>query len=183
MRTELVAHRWATTTVIAVFLAVGSAVWGGLVVSLPLMEEVPVRLLMVVAATIVALLPLYASFPELEATLPRERALRFLRLLSSMALTALTFLPAVIPVPNAERRRELMYVGLLLAIGYLAVVLVGQLAWAATLTVGVLGLVIDGGPAQRLSHWLDVIPSVSVLVVLAIAAGVFTTQGPAQRVD
>lgn len=177
MRTEIVAHRWVSAASVSILLALVSALWGGLVVSLPLMEDVPLRLLIVVAATTVALLPLYSSFPELEATLPRERLLRPLRLLGSLALTALAVLPSLIPSPAAERRRELMYVGFLLALGYVAVVVFGALGWAAPLTAGVLGLVVDGGPAQRLSHWLDSTSSFTVAGVLVIAGGLYTTWG------
>jgi hypothetical protein len=180
---RLRAHRWVSTLCCAVVL--GAAGWATRdeTVDIPLVEgAVPARLLTGIAASVVALLPLYSAFPELEASLAREPWLRLARVCSGPGLAGLAALPAWLDSAVAgQRHAELVLGCTLLVAGLLSVVAVGDVAWGVPLTLGVTALIADTGPGYRVTAFLASVPLLMAVGALIAAAAVYVSRGPSRR--
>jgi hypothetical protein len=71
--------------------------------------------------------------------------------------------------------------GLTLAVGFLAVSIVGELAWAAPLSVGVLAVLLDNGPEERVTRILDSVPAGPTALLLLFAGATYVRLGPRFR--
>lgn len=174
------AHRWVSTGLLALVLGLAGWQFGDEGVRLPLVEEpVPVRLLSMLAVTLIGLSPLYASFPELELTLPREPLLRVARVAVAAALAAIVALPAIAGATTSwDRHAELVLFALVLAAGVVAVVVLGETAWAVPLALGVFALIADGTASEPITRALRQVPTSLALLTLLVSAVLFVRCGP-----
>jgi hypothetical protein len=180
MRTRLAAHRWPTTAAVA--LALGLLAWWTRrsSVDFPVLQDpVPARALIGIGVGIVVQLPLYSSFPELEATLAREPRVRLVRVAAVLALVGATTAPAWAATADDPRwSANLVLAALLTALGLVCVVLLDDLGWTAPVALGLLAIVTDVGPLYPVSRALAAVPAFVVVLVLGAAAVVYVRRGP-----
>lgn len=175
----LKAHRWILTVALAAGLALTGWLARSTLISFPLVTDpVPARILIGIGVSLVALLPLYASFPELEDTLVREPRLRILRVSTATLLATAAVTPAWTMIADPRWQGNATLFALNLAVGFLAVSIVGELAWAAPFSVGVLAVLLDNGPAERVTRVLDTIPAVATVLLLLLACATYVRLGP-----
>lgn len=181
--TWLRAHRWISTGLFALGLAVLGWVTRDTRITFPLVEgKLPARLVVALGVTTVALTPLYSSFPELEPGLLREPWLRVFRVVLAPALAVAAVAPAwVAGPPDTALRTDLVWFFLLFASGLVAVVAVGELAWVAPLSLGALSLIVDQSREQHLSRLLAEVRTPVAIAVLVLAAVVFVLRGPRRQ--
>jgi hypothetical protein len=180
MRARFLAHSWITTVLLTT--ALGIIGWAGrnAVVNFPIVSDpVPARLVVGIAVSVIALLPLYSSFPELERTLTREPRMRLVRVTLAPALTLLAVAPAWWDAnANGPWRSNAILLGLLLVAGILAVTVIGELAWTVPLSLGVLSVILDAWPAQRVTRILDGLPASVTVGAFVSAAAWYVWRGP-----
>lgn len=181
-RAQMLAHRWFIAVASAALLAVVS--WGSrtAMVNLPVLAElVPARLLVSVAAVVVALTPLYSTFPELERSLVREPRTRVVRVAVAVALAFVAVLPGWLSatvVPEWPIRTDVALFLLLVACGLLALVVLGDLAWIVALSLGLLSIFADLTPQRPVTTFLAHTPISIPLVLLLLSAAALIWRGP-----
>jgi hypothetical protein len=182
MRARLLAHRWHVSVAATLVLCALSWLLRTVAVGVPgLTHTVPAPVLVAFAVVVVTLTPLYASFPELQRTLPGEQRRRTVRAASSVVLGLAAALPAWLsapsdlsgPVPPAA---PLALV--LLAAGLVALVVLGDLAWAAVLVLALGALLGDGGVNRPVTRALEFVPLPVLSVALLAGLVVYATWGP-----
>lgn len=171
------ARRWHTCLALALVLGATGYLSRSAVVQLPVVDgAVPVRLLVAVAAVVVALTPMYPTFTSVLPTLARDNLLRRLRPGGAIVLALVAYLPAAVGVREAGPDTRVLLA--LLAVGLVAVVLVGELTWAVVLTLGLGVLVVDSAPGAPVTRLLVACTTAGLAVAVVLAAGVLAVRGP-----
>jgi hypothetical protein len=180
MKARLLAHRWINTILLTIALGIVCWVGRNAVVSFPIISDpVPARLVVGIAVSVIALLPLYSSFPELDRTLTREPRMRLIRVTLAPALAVLAVAPAWLDTnTKGPWRPNAILLGLLLATGIVAVTTIGELAWSVPLSLGVLSVILDAWPAQRVTRVLDGVPASVTVGVFVSTAAWYVWRGP-----
>lgn len=177
LRAEAKAHRWSLVVPASILLswfAYATADW---TVPFPMVNDpVAARLVVNVAAGMLMLLPLYATYPELERTLIREVPVRLPRVCASVALAALIEVPTWTADGGGQTAVTLFCFAA--AAGVIATTVIGELAWTVPLIFGVLAIMLDAGGPQRISHAMEAVPPVAAYLVLVVASGWFVVHGP-----
>lgn len=178
----MLAHRWQVAVPASAGVALIGWVTRRMVVHFPVVAEaVQARLLVVVAAVLVALIPLYASFPALEGTLLREGRLRALRVLAAVALALVAVLPAWLAMTSLRQGSvdaEVRLLLVLLSVGLVAIVWVGDLAWAVGLSTGLVSIFADTQVNRPVSTALLAVPVAVFVVLLVVAGALVVRNGP-----
>ncbi len=174
------AHRWPITVLLT--LVLGMLGWAGrnTTLNFPLVNDpVSARLILAIGVSVIVVLPLYSAFAELELTLPREPRLRLARAIAAPALASSAVIPAWIGQGGQQIfLPNLLLLILLISSGLLAVTLIGELAWVIPFTLGVLAVIADGGPSQRVSRTLEATPPALIIALWAIATVTYLRRGP-----
>lgn len=179
MRSRVLAHRWHTTIAAAVLIAIVGWTTRSTLIHVPFVSDaIPVRLLVIVCAVLVALTPLYSSFPELEAALPREPLLRATRALAGIALALVAVMPAWAPTGQPLAGTELRLLLVLLTLSLVSLLLIGDLAWLVGLALGFTAIVVDVPPHLPVTTALEHVPLALLAITLAAAATAVTRYGP-----
>jgi hypothetical protein len=180
---RLHAHRWISSALWALALALTGWVTRGTLVDFPLVDgTLPARLVVALGAPVIAVTPLYSSFPEIEPGLVREPWLRGARVLLASTLALAAVLPAWLTgPPDPALHGDGVLFCLLLGAGIGSVIVLGELAWSVPLACGLLSLITDGGREQRLTRMLDRVPLGAAVAVLAVVAMVFVRYGPRRQ--
>lgn len=138
--------------------------------------SVPVALLVMLAAVTVLLGPLYAVVPGLDAGLSREPTVRLVRAVTACALTLGSYLPATWGVDSGPTQWPRIM--LLMAVGLIALVAMGEYAWSLVLSMGAIGLLVDGASqTQPVSSALHDIGVLVPAVILFSAGSVYVKLG------
>ncbi|MGO1974745.1 MAG: hypothetical protein ACTH2Q_17450 [Propionibacteriaceae bacterium] len=157
-----------------------AVVLGRVDVPVPLAEE-PVVLGMFVGvfATSLVLVPLMSAFPELEGSLPREAGTRAIRVaLSGVLLLGVLFAAHLSCPPGPEGRMILVLPLALSALGMLAVCVIGEIAWAPPMGLGLVLIIVDGTVDEPVTSVMQGIPVRVILGAWAMAAVILVWRGP-----
>lgn len=177
IRVLLRVRRWWASLIWAGVLGLVGWINRGSEIHIPLSSgSVPVALLVMLAAVTVLLGPLYAVFPGLEAGLSREPAARLVRGLCASILTLASYVPATLGVNSSPN--EWPRVMLLMAVGLVALVAVGEYAWSLVLSIGAIGLLVDGASqTQPVTAALHEIGILIPAVILCLAGVLYVKRG------
>ncbi|MCO1338377.1 hypothetical protein BJH93_05625 [Kocuria polaris] len=126
---------------------------------------VPTPVVVALAAMVIVPGPLYTNFAALERTLARTGSVRLIQIGLAWLLAALATWPGV----YVDRVGPLVCV--LVALGTVSVVLLGEYAWVVALAVGFGSVVVDGAPGRPMTTWLESVP-VAVWIAGVVASGV-----------
>lgn len=175
-RTAAVVGHWhIVVPVESVLVAIGTAQRSQLA-TIPMIERfVPAPLLLAMVGITVGLLPLYSSFHVLERTLVRATGVRACAVAGSCAVALFGSLPAL-RIPGVA---PLVYA--LLAVGILAVVIVGEYAWLVSLALGFTAIMADGSQDRPLTTFFNSIPSLTWIAALVIVGLTFWRLGPLEH--
>lgn len=168
------AHRLGLATLGAVVLGGMGLLGRDTQIPLPLLSiPVPASLLVSLAVVVVGMAPLYGIFPDFEGTLARERSLRLTLGSTAILLTALAVTPTLTSLTvggDWDRTVETTRLALLLAIGIVSVILIGELAWLVVLVGALVPLIADDGiPGRPVRTALLLVGVGPALTVLAAA--------------
>lgn len=129
-------------------------------------------ILVTLVATSAGLLPLYSRFHRLDQTLVRESRGRVVTWMATAAVIGIGSLPAL-RIPGIGP-----LVCILIAVGTLGVVLVGEYAWLVGLTIGIASIFMDGSIDRPVTRLLTSVPLPIWLATAAAAGAVFWRFGP-----
>lgn len=173
----LKAHRWGTSLAVALGLGLVGYLSRATYLDIPFLQDVlPARVLVAVVAVVVAITPLYLTFPDLVDTLDRERAVRRVRPYGVVALALIAYLPAAVAVPDSVDDTRLFLAALTL--GLLAVAAVGDLAWTVVFAAGFASLIVDTAPGAPVTSALAACTTLGLAVALAGATVLVGAVGP-----
>ena len=185
MRARVLAHRWHVA--VATALVLGSLSWllRTVAVSVPgLAHTVPAPVLLAFAVVVVTLTPLYASFPELQQTLPGEPRRRSARATTSVGLALAAALPAWLAAPPnlfGPMPPAAPLILTLTALGLVALVVAGDLAWAVVLMAALGALIADSNVDQPVTRILQSVPLPILGLAVLIGIGLYSKLGPRAR--
>lgn len=180
MRSRLRARSWTPVLLVVLTLGVLGLVAGAATVGVPLVErDVPVRVLLGSGVVLALLVPLQNPFGELSRTFVREPRVRVLRVVAVLGLAVAGCVPPFLVAWDGwQARADAVLLALLLALGLVAVVLVGDRAWLPVVAVVTTVLIVDGGPGAVISAVLVRIPPLVPALVLAAAAALAAVVPP-----
>jgi hypothetical protein len=185
MRARVLAHRWHVAVATALVLGALSWLLRSVAVSVPgLAHTVPAPVLVAFAVVVVTLTPLYASFPELQHTLPGEPRRRSARATTSVGLALAVALPAWLAAPAnlfgpTPPAAPLMLA--LTALGLVGLVVAGDLAWAVVLMAALGALIADSNVDQPVTRILQSVPLPVLGLAVLIGIGLYSGLGPRAR--
>ena len=176
MRSRAKAHLWHVTVPVAVLVAVLGLLTRGTWVAVPLVGDVvAVEAVLYVAVVTVLQVSLYPAFGQLDATLRRERACRAWRATGVLLLLLVIFVCATSPATAHVEGRRL---SLLLVMTVVAVTLIGQYGWMASLGGGAAMVLAGASPTSSVDSFLARLPLASIPVALVAAVLVYAWLGP-----
>lgn len=173
----LKARRWGTSLAAALGVGLVGYLSRATYISIPFLQDVlPARVMVAVVAVVLAITPLYLTFPDLVDTLDRERAMRRVRPFGAVALALVAYLPAAVAVPDsAEDTRFFLAV---LALGLLGVAAVGDLAWGVVFAAGFGSLLVNTAPGAPVTSALEACTLLGILAAVAGATVLVGAVGP-----
>ncbi|MGL5828671.1 MAG: hypothetical protein ACRC0L_03765, partial [Angustibacter sp.] len=173
MRSAIKAHRWTPTIVSGALFGLIAWFNRSVLATIPgFTRPLPLRALLAIGVVIVALTPLYSSFPVVESTLACERLMRLVRVTLSSTLAMIVTLPALLGSSDESLNQssEVKFFLIILAVGILSVVAGGNLGWMAPLAISIIALIVDTAPSRPISSFLSptwLWPATVSLVVIA----------------
>ncbi len=185
MTARLKAHRWPWCLFLCCLCGVVTFAFRQDSIELPiLLVAVPVPALVGLASLVAALGPLYDTFPSLSHTFAREPFLRRVRVSGALLLAALGHLPVLLSSEplGVDVEADVTWWLLLLALGLLSVVFVGDFAWLVVLMVGFTSLTLRYSTTIPVGAGLSSVGPLIGAAAVAAAGVVCALQGPRRSV-
>ncbi|MFN8074079.1 MAG: hypothetical protein U0Q15_01520 [Kineosporiaceae bacterium] len=177
-RAVLKAHSALSAAILLVCLAFAGLLFRKVLLSVPLVDHaVPVRVLVMVGVSNVALSPLQAVVPSLQVSLPRARPWGTAVLIAVVVASLLSVAPAVV-LGSLRPWPDVTLFLALLSLGIIGVTQLGELAWLLPTGAGLAALFFDAGPQHRVSAMLESTPPVLAVALLAAACLMYASRGP-----
>ncbi len=184
MKARVRAHRWHWCLFLCCACGVVTFVFGQDSIELPiLLMAVPVPALVGLASLVAALGPLYDTFPSLSRTFAREASTRRVRVFGVLLLAAIGHLPVLLASEAIDVSADITWWLVLLALGIVSVVLVGDFAWLMVLIVGFTSLTLQYSTTIPIAVFLSAVGPLSGVAAVAVAGIVCAQRGPRRQVQ
>lgn len=158
---------------LALTVAIGSIRRGG-VVSMPLIDRgVPVNLVAVLVVATLLTIPLLEPMPGLSASFVRERPVRLLSTLATLAAFTISWL--TLTLGATPPKGDVFIAWTIFGLAPISVALLGAAGWIGPLAIGALIVFIDGGqqsPVSTLVEPLSLSPYIAASLVVVIASAI-----------